>query len=192
MYDTCGNKYDEIIEPNGIFIVKTLLPMGHYFIEVVPKFESSYCKDQCPVFTSKYGELGGIQCEKCKKIVKYIEINSIERGFICYNQLDGVDGDNTGMFLMKYAIEHVNSSIIVGGNIRIQIPSPLNVSQLCNKTIMTVITKREKTFQYLIVFVVFVVVFVMVLFIIDYFGYSKNKFCLFEIKIYVFFKCFFF
>ena len=194
LYDTCGNKYNRLVKLNELF-KKTGIPNGDYFIEIIPKVNSSYCLNQCPVFISKRGHLTNeVQCEDCKKIIKYIQIkNSDEKNFICFNEFDNiVDLNYIDEFrLMKFLIEHNDSSLIVTANQSILIPSILDTNQLCNRKLIVVLPKEKVNILrvFLIAIIVSITFISMLLLILLLFGYSNIFYFIFVHKLLFIIHC---
>ena len=194
LYDTCGNKYNKLMKLNEIF-KKTGIPSGDYFIEIIPKLASSYCLNQCPVFISERGHLTNeVQCEDCKKIIKYIQIkNSDQKNFICFNEFDNtVDLKYTDEFrLMQFSIEHKDSSLIVTANQSIRIPSILDTNQLCSRKLVVVWPKEKINFLVMFLIATFISISLisMFLLILLLFGYSNRNTLFLFISFYLFY-CF--
>ena len=179
VHDTCGNKYSKTIKLNEIFR-KTGIPSGNYFIEVIPRIETTYCKHKCLVFDHQENK---VLCEDCKKTVKFVEIKNLNnKNFRCYKEIDKsfeIYADET--FFMKLLIEHEESSLIAKQNQSIVVPVLLDTNQLCNKKL--VVVYQEEKLSFFIVFfttmLISLVLFSAILSIVLLFGYSKNFFLIF-------------
>jgi hypothetical protein len=178
LHDTCGNRFNKIIKLNEIFR-KTGIPSGDYFLEIIPKVETIFCKDQCPVFVNKNGLFENeVQCEDCRKMIKFIQIknNKDNKNFQCFKEVDKsfeVFADE--MFFMKFSIEHEENSVIAKSNQTITVPLLLDSNQLCSRKLIIIFP--EDRFNFFIIFsigsFISLTVLSIVFSIILLFGYGK-------------------
>ena len=178
LHDTCGNIFSKTMKLNEIFR-KTGIPSGDYFMEIIPRFETAFCKDQqCPVFVNQNGIFENeVKCEDCKKMVKFIQIkNKDNKNFQCFKEIDKSFEDFTDeMFFMKFSIEHEYNSVIAKNNQSITVPVLFDSNQLCNRKLIVVFPQEKLNF-----FIIFSIgslislaILSIILLIILLFGYGK-------------------
>ena len=174
LYDTCGNKYNETIKLNEIFR-KTDLPSGNYFIEIIPRLETTYCKDQCPVFVSKNGQFENeILCEECKKIVQLIQIKKINH-LECHRELHSrLEFSNNAEFLIESFVS--NKTLIFNQNVKFI--APMDSHQICNKMLAIRCQKISDSLQATIavISILILITIVIVFVVISCKKYSNSNF----------------
>ena len=169
LHDTCGNIFSKTIKLNEIFR-KTGIPSGDYFMEIIPRIETAFCKDQqCPVFVNQNGIFENeVKCEDCKKMVKFIQIkDNFEFQMKIFETFEVKANDE--ILLVDSSL--LNQTLLLNENIRIIIPSILKSNQLCNNTLEYFCPKETKYSFFIIIFLLSVIILLSIALL--YFGCSK-------------------
>jgi len=162
LHDTCGNRFNKIMKLNEIFR-KTGIPSGDYFLEIIPKVETIFCKDQCPVFVNKNGLFENeVQCEDCRKMIKFIQIKNNKDNFEEYiDKTFAIQTHDNVLFIETSAL---NQTILLNHNATIIFPSGLN-PKICNKTLVFVCPKQANLLLFTIIFISIIIILPMAILI---------------------------